>query len=258
MDFKTIKGVKKIFIIITFLILAAGFMLVIQPFMAQNQKFSEEIAVSKQEQDNVLSNLNKLKGYKETIGTVEKIDAESATQFPSSADTPGLVALVTGAASKSGLSVSNVKALTTGIPTLEASSAALTGAATPPADGAAPAAEAPAADAPAADGAAAPAPGASGGTSNLARMEVTLSVTGSVAQLTNFLNNLTAPEQRNLLISTYSISTEGEGGEATMSITASSYIYKKIPTVDEAAAQTPAPAADGAAAAPPAATPPAS
>lgn len=255
MDFKTIKGVKKIFIIITFLLLAAGFMLVIQPFMAQNQKFAEEISVSKQEQDNVLNKLTELKGHKDTIKTVEELDAKTSAQFPGAADTPGLVSLVTGAAAKSGLPVSSIKALTTGIPVLEASSATLTGAAAAPnAEGGASTEAAPAA------GAAAPAPGATGGTSNLAKMDVTISVEGSVAQLGAFINNLTAADQRNLLISTYSIS-DAENGQATASITATTYIYKRVPTVEEAAASTaPAPATtDGAAPVPgaPATTPPA-
>jgi Tfp pilus assembly protein PilO len=256
MDFKTIKGVQKIFIIITFLLLAAGFMLVVQPFFTQNQKFADEISVSKQEQDNVLGNLNKLKGYKDTIPAVEKIDEDTSKQFPSSADTPGLVAFVTGAANKAGLATSSIKTLTTGIPTLEASSAALTGAApAPAAEGAAAPAAAPA---PAPAAGAAPAPGASGGTSNLAKMDVTMTVTGSVAQLGAFMNNLTAPNQRNLLISSYAISTDGEKGESSLNITATTYIYKDVPTVSEAASAPAAPAAaDGAAPVPsaPATTP---
>lgn len=252
MDFKTIKGVKRIFITLIALIAVVGVMLVVMPLMSQNQKFAQDIASSQSEESAALEKLNKLKKQKDDIGKVEKMDSDLSAAFPGSANTPGLVGYVSKAAVDAGMSVSNITDLSTGIPTLTASSANAGAVAA----AAAPGASAPAAAAPAA-GAAGAAPAAGGG-SNMAEMTVDISATGSIAQLGQFTTNLTKGE-RNLLISDFAISSDGATGESTVKISAKTFIYKSIPTVSEASAAKPADsgAAPAPAGATPVATPPA-
>lgn len=234
MDLKTIKGVKRLFITLIALIVVVGAMLVISPLLSQNKKFAQEIATAEDQQNTAKGKLDKLQKQKDDLGKVEKLDDDLSVAFPASANTPGLVAYVSKATVDSGMSIENINSLTTGIPTLVASSVA----APPAGEAAAAPAEAPAA---------APAPGATGGASNMAEMTVDISAKGSIGQLGQFVSNLTKGE-RNLLISGYSISTDAGSGDSTLSITAKTFIYKEIPRISEAdtasttPSTTPAPA----------------
>lgn len=249
MDLKTIKGVKRLFITLIALIAVVGVMLVVMPLMSQNQKFAEDITSSQSEQAAALEKLNKLKKQKEDIAKVEKMDADLSVAFPGSANTPGLVGYVSKAAVDAGMSVSNITDLSTGIPTLTASSSNEGAVAAAP--GATP--EAPATGAAATPGAAAP---AAGGGSNMAEMTVDISATGSISQLGQFTTNLTKGE-RNLLISDFAISSDSTTGESTVKITAKTFIYKSIPTVSEASAAKPSDTGATPTEPTPAATPPA-
>lgn len=241
MDLKTTKSVKQLFIMLIGLITVAGIMLVAYPLFTQSQKFSQEIALAKSAESDALGKLQVLQKYKERIPEVEKIDTEMLTQFPTSADTPGLVNVVSKAAADASLPIGNINNLTTGIPTLVAASQTSVD---PNAD-------------PAAAPAPAPTPGETGGISNVAEMTVEISAKGSIAQLNSFVASL-SNSPRNLLISTYAISSDKGEGEATVTVSAKTYIYKGIVSPEQAQQQAEVAPEENAAETPPAADVPAS
>lgn len=240
MDLNSTKNVKALGIIGIFLILAAGFMLVVQPLLSQNSEYSQQFDAAEAEQVEMQSKLELLRTQRDTIADVEELDAELSKQFPGTADTPGLINMVATAATSSGLDSSNITNLTAGIPTLVATTTGGTegGEAAPAPDAAAGGEADPAPEAAPVDPAAAPVPGSTG-TSNIAEIPLEISIEGGVDQISEFVNNLKEVD-RNVTILSFSVSAEGEGEEATTSasIQAKTYIYNTVPKISEQPAPT--------------------
>lgn len=225
MNLKTIKGVKTISFLALFVVFVAGVMLVAYPLFTSTQKFAQDYSAAEADLMAAEQKLTALQGDKANINKVIEIDEETKRAFPSAANTPTLIEDITSAATDAGLSIGNIKELTTGVPVLTVGDVAAVPAA--PVEGEA---EAPA------DAAAAPAPNAPS-TSTLAEMSINIVASGSLDQLIRFTENLKDNDKRNVLISSYSIGKEGsEEGEYNLTITGKTYIYNEVvPPSDEAA-----------------------
>lgn len=227
MDLKTTKGVKTLGIIGLLLIIIAGFMLVVQPLMAQSAKYSSEMNAKEQEKTTVSKELASLQHKKDTIGLVEELDKSTDKNFPAWADTPNMVSDIKSLANQSGLSSSSITNITSGVPTL-VTSATGTGA-----DGSAPAPDAAAPEAASDTGTpAAAAPNSASNTSNLAEITLTIDVEGKTKDLLTFTNKLKDLD-RSFVVDSYVLTNNVEENAASVTIAAKTYIYKEIPTISD-------------------------
>lgn len=213
MNLKTIKGVKQAWIAAILILLIAGGALVFYPFLNQNAKLAADIKISEQDKSTAQSKVAKMTKFKDETPSVQAEDAKLSKLLPATASTPELVTFVQDAATKSGMSSSDITDLTTSIPKLAV----------------APAAAAPAAPAPAASGGATAAPtdaSAAAPSGNLAEMTISISAKGTPEQLQQFVANLNSGS-RNLAITGFSITQNGSDG-STVKVDGTSYIYKNI------------------------------
>lgn len=220
MDFSTRKTIRGLGIVGIVMLMVIGYLLVIQPFMAQSTKHTLELNQVSGDRDTAVTKLTMLQAQKDTIGQVEDHDDDLSKSFPGSIDTPTFVSDLNSAASRSGTKISQVSV---SIPAL-VTSAGGTDTATPP----------PATDAPAegAEVQAAPTPGEQSN-SSLASITVDITAEGSVDELTRFTQELLRID-RNLTINTVNLSREGDNSKkGTATFSATSYIYNTIPKVSD-------------------------
>lgn len=220
MDFSTRKTIRGLGIVGILMLMAIGYLLVVQPFMAQATKHSLELNQVTGDRDTAVTKFNMLKAQKETIGQVEDHDDDISQNFPGSIDTPSFVSDLNSAASRAGTKITQVSV---SVPAL-VTNAGGTDTATPP----------PATDAPAegADVQAAPTPGEQS-SSSLASITVDITAEGSVDELTDFTQELYRID-RNLTLNTVNLSREGDNSnKGTATFSATSYIYKTIPKVQD-------------------------
>lgn len=219
MDFSTRKTIRGLGIVGIIMLMVIGYLLVVQPFMAQATKHTLELNQVSGDRETAITKFNMLKAQKETIGQVEDHDDELSKNFPGSIDTPNFVSDLNSAASRSGTKISQVSV---SIPAL-VTSAGGTDTATPPTP-----------DAPA-DGTevqAAPTPGEQS-SSSLASITVDITAEGSVDELTKFTQELFRID-RNLNVNTVNLSREGDDSDkGTATFSATSYIYNTIPKVSD-------------------------
>lgn len=231
MDFSTRKTIRGLGIVGILMLMIIGYLLVVQPFMAQSAKYSAELNQVSSDRDTAKNKLNILQAQKETIDQVEEHDDELSKKYPGSIDTPAFVSDLNSAASRSGSKITQVSV---SIPSI-VTNAGGTDAVTPPAE-AAPATGAE--SAPAQGVEAAPAPGAES-SSSLASVTVDITAEGSVNDLTKFTQELLRID-RNMTVNSVNLSREGENrNKGTATFSATSYIYNTIPKVSEAQ-ETPA------------------
>ncbi len=231
MDLKTTKGVKTIGVIGILLIIIAGFMLVVQPLMAQSSKYASEMNAKEKEKATVSKELESLQHKRDTIGLVEDLDESMNKNFPVWADTPNMVNDIKKIANASGLNSTSITNITSGVPTL-VSSVTGTGAEVPAAAPAAPATNETGTPA-------AAAPNSTGATSNLAEIALTIDVEGKQKDLLMFTNKLKDLE-RSFVVDSYVLTNNLEENQASVTISAKTYIYKEIPKIpsDVAAEET--------------------
>lgn len=232
MDFSTRKTIRGLGIVGIVMLMIIGYLLVVQPFMAQSTKYSAELNQVSSDRDTAKNKLTLLQSQKDTIDQVEEHDDELSTKYPGSIDTPSFVSDLNSAARRSGSKITQVSV---SIPTI-VTNAGGTDAVTPPAgDTATPSATPPAGNASATDSTgvqAAPAPGAES-SSSLASVTVDITAEGSVDDLTKFTQELLRID-RNVTVNSVNLSREGEDRKkGTATFSATSYIYKTIPKVSE-------------------------
>lgn len=217
MDFSTRKTVKPLGFIALFLIVVLGYFVVISPLMAQSAKYSENYAQATSDKDTASSRLTTLQQQKSTIESVEKYDDELSVKFPGLADTPSLVASINKSATNSSLRASDITSVSTTVPSIVPATGGT--ASTPDAGGSGE------------DVAAAPAPNAGSAESgSLASIVVDITAEGSLDNLSKFTEEMT-DNDRNMSITSVNLTSDGK--KSSLSLKATTYIYKTVTKVGE-------------------------
>lgn len=234
----TQKTVKFVGIASLVIVTALGGVVVGQPLYNHIKTQSDELSSTQDELATAQKSRNGLLTAKQQYPAIEEINAQLSKKFPDLANVPELLDTLTAGAVQSGMSPSDITAISFGNPTVSTPVVPATtgGASGTPSSGSSAAPSA----APSAAASSAPANGGTategaGNTSvasgSYADMEIGISAKGSPENVQKFLDYLNKMD-RAMTINTFSVtqadSEDGKG--ATLSLTGKVYIYKKIST----------------------------
>lgn len=236
----TQKTVKFVGIASLVIVTALGGVVVGQPLYNHIKTQSDELSSTQDELTTAQKSRNGLLTAKNQYPAIEKINAQLSKKFPDLANVPELLDTLTAGAVQSGMSPSDITAISFGNPTVSTPAVpATTGGTASSESSAAPSAAPSAASsaAPSTSGGATATEGAgntSVSTGSYADMEIGISAKGSPENVQKFLDYLNKMD-RAMTINTFSVtqadSEDGKG--ATLSLTGKVYIYKKISTPAE-------------------------
>lgn len=223
------KNIKLLGISTVALLAVAGAGLIGLPIVNQTQTWAVESEDAQTANDQLKEQLIKLETVKTQSAKIEEINNELATRFPNLPKGTDILQNISLAAALAGIDSSGIKSIAITAPTLLVQTAA-EAEETPAAAEGDPAAETPAADA-AVDPNATP----ESATSNVASMEVSISIESSSDQVLAFareFNNM----QRTIKIKTTEVKGSAEDGTAQLSLVGVAYLYASItPPTEEAA-----------------------
>lgn len=253
-----VKKVKMFGVAGVTLVTVLGGLLVVYPMITEVEAIKIQVAEKVLENTTLQTRIQSLNATADQVPAIKAINDELAAQFPATADIPGLLSSLSESASTVGLGSGAFESIETSVPALIAGGEA----ALPSTEGAAPAEGGAPAEAPASGpvdntdtgAGSAPAPAAGGGATataggDLASMTVDITITGTQAQLADFVEAV-ATGDRALLIKGFSIE-ESEDGEATLSLNAEAFLYRTLADPDaQATPADPAAPVDPAAPAP--------
>lgn len=213
------KNVTMLFSMGLVLLLAAGYFLVISPFLDRGAESSQEIENAKMQRETAQLALATAQNYEKAYAPLTDINNTLETQFPSTADIESLNNSIVQAATRAGIPGENITSITTTSPDVIALEVPVEEV---------PAEEVPAEEAPeevpAEDAVAPPTAEEIAANSPMARMEVSITVEGDMQALYDFVGYL--QEMDRVILITSSVSThDAEGGTGTVSIRAFSYLY---------------------------------
>jgi type IV pilus assembly protein PilO len=213
------------------LVLAAGFLLLVQPQRSEAASLQEQTAQQEAAADALRTKLNQLKVQEQDLPRQQAKLEEIRSRLPDTPALPSLIRSLTDAAEASGAE------LTTLAPSAPVEVASTSGSAT--------AVKPQAAVDAAAGSAAAAAPAQAQAQSVLKQIPLSIEVTGSYATLTAFVTQLEGL-QRSMLVTGVNIAAEGDTSSDPLTLNLSAAVFM---TAEEAAPQaiTPTPAADAAA-----------
>jgi Tfp pilus assembly protein PilO len=207
------------------LLILAG-VVVGQPLVSEITGNGTEITQATQKNQSLQDQITSLKKIAEDNTKVVAINNKLLTQFPELADVPDLLNSISNSADTAGISPDQITSVNFTIPTLETPTASSTAAPASTATPAATATPAPAST-PAAGGTAAA--GASSATSDLASMNVSITVTGNSDKFQIFLAQLTSMD-RVFSVSGFNISEDASKGTGTLAVQGTTYLYRHIDT----------------------------
>lgn len=211
----TQKTVKLMGIVGVSILAIGGGALLGQPLFNSYNERSAELETIQAEVDRSQDSLNALLAAQSNFEAIDRINQQLVIQFPELALVPELLDTLTAGAVASGISPSNIPSITFGQPTISIPIIA-------------PVAEP-------VEGEEAAAPITEVSTNEFAVMEVGITITGSEAELEQFLSFLNEMD-RAFLVSSFSISS-GEDGIKTLALTGKTFIYNTILTPEQIIAQ---------------------
>lgn len=205
------------------LLLAAGYFLVISPFLSRGAESAQEIENAEMQRETAQLALATAQNYENSYPALTDINNSLGAQFPATADIESLNNSIVEAASRAGIPGENITSITTTSPDVIALEVPVEEV---------PAEEAPSEEAeeeapeevPAEDAVAPPTAEEIAANSPMARMEVSITVEGDMQALYDFVGYL--QDMDRVILITSSVSThDAEGGTGTVSIRAFSYLY---------------------------------
>jgi Tfp pilus assembly protein PilO len=220
------KNIKLIGIAGIALLTVAGVGLIGLPIVTQTQTWAAEVEQSEASNQQLKTQLSGLENTKSQLANIQAINDELAIRFPNLPNGTDLLQNISSAASTAGIGAAGIESIAISAPSLIVDTAA------------ADAAAAPAVEGEEGDEAAAAVPVAETPASNVASMDISLSIQATSDQILSFsreFNNMS----RTIKIKTASISGGAEGA-STFALTGVAYLYASIlpPEVTEEAAPT--------------------
>lgn len=224
------KNIKLLGISTVALLAVAGAGLIGLPIVNQTQTWAVESEDAQTANDQLKEQLIKLETVKTQSAKIEEINNELATRFPNLPKGTDILQNISLAAALAGIDSSGIKSIAITAPTLLVQTAA-EAEETPAAEAEGDAA----AETPATDAAVDPNATPESATSNVASMEVSISIESSSGQVLAFareFNNM----QRTIKIKTTEVKGSAEDGTAQLSLVGVAYLYASItPPTEEAA-----------------------